>query len=89
MGILLVAWMMHREGIALTLMYIVDVLEKEGFGKRTGKKRQSGYVVYPEFSFREEVLRDCTNENYEQYLTWQEALGEDEEYLTVSCRSLL
>ncbi len=36
---------------------IVDVLEEEGFGKRTGKKRQSGYVVYPEFSFREEVLR--------------------------------
>ncbi len=67
-------------------MDIVDVLEEEGFGKRTGKERQSGYVVYPELSFREEVLRDCTNENYEQYLTWQEALGEDEEYLTASCR---
>lgn len=65
---------------------IVDVLEEEGFGKRTGKKHQSGYVVYPEFSFKKEVLRDCTNENYEKYLTWQETLGEDEEYLTASCR---
>ena len=78
-----------REIGTLVCWATVDVLEEEGFGKRTGKKRQSGYVVYPEFSFREEVLRDCTNENYEQYLTWQEALGEDEEYLTVSYRSLL
>ena len=65
---------------------IVEVLEKEGFGQRTGKKRQSGYVVYPEFAFKEEALRDCTNKDYEQYLAWQGALGEDEEYLTVSCR---
>ena len=65
---------------------IVEVLEEEGFGQRTGKERQSGYVVYPEFAFKEEVLRDCTNKDYEQYLAWQEALGEEEEYLTVSCR---
>lgn len=65
---------------------IVEVLEEEGFGQRTGKEHPSGYVVYPEISFREEVLRECTNEDYEQYLTWQEALGEDEEYLTASCQ---
>lgn len=65
---------------------IVEVLEEEGFGQRTGKERQSGYVVYPEFAFKEEVLRECTNKGYEQYLAWQEALGEEEEYLTVSCR---
>jgi len=66
---------------------IVEVLEKEGLGKRTGKECQSGYVVYPEFSFKEEVLKECTNREYEQYLTWQEALGEDEEYITTWCQS--
>lgn len=65
---------------------IVEVLEKEGYGKRTGKEYQSGYVLYPEFMFKEDVLKDCTNEEYEQYLRWQEALGEDEEYLTASCQ---
>lgn len=65
---------------------IVEVLEKEGYGKRTGKEYQSGYVLYPEFMFKEDVLKNCTNEEYEQYLRWQEALGEGEEYLTASCQ---
>ena len=65
---------------------IMEVLEEERFGKRTGNEYKSGYVVYPEFLFNEEVLKYCTNEDYEQYLTWQNALGEDEEYLTAKCR---
>lgn len=65
---------------------LVEVLEKSGFGKRTGRKCRSGFVLYPEFRFNEEALRECTNDNYEQYLAWQDELKEDEEYIGANCR---
>lgn len=64
---------------------IIEVLEKGGFGKRTGCKCRSGYVLYPEFQFNEEALRECTNDNYGQYLAWQDELKEDEEYISAYC----
>lgn len=66
---------------------IVERLEQCGFGKRTGRECQSGYVYYPEFQFYEEVLRELSNANYEQYLAWQNELGADEEYISASCRN--
>ena len=64
---------------------IVDELEKAGFGKRTGRTAQSGFVTYPEFEFDAEILKIYTNNEYEQYLQWQNALKEDEQYLIAEC----
>lgn len=65
---------------------ILEDLEECGFGKRTNRICRSGFVSYPEFQFDEEVLREFMNEEYRQYLVWQDALKEDEQYLSVSCR---
>lgn len=64
---------------------IVKWLEENGLGKATGRKVKSGFVIYPEFMFDEEVLRSYTNGFYEQYLKWQEELNEDQEFLIPSC----
>lgn len=65
---------------------IVDDLEAAGFGKRTGRTVVSGFVTYPEFEFDAEVLKAYTNSDYEEYLKWQDALKEGEEYLVAKCR---
>lgn len=65
---------------------ILKELEKCGFGKRTNRICRSGFVSYPEFQFDEEVLREFMNEQYMQYLAWQDALKDDEQYLSVSCK---
>lgn len=65
---------------------IVEVLEKNRLGQKTGRKWRSGHVLYPEFQFNEEALRECTNDNYEQYLAWQDVLKEDEAYISAWCR---
>lgn len=65
---------------------IIERLEEGGFGERTNMVRRSGFVLFPEFQFHEEVLREFMNEDYEQYLAWQDALKEDEQYLSVVCR---
>ena len=64
---------------------IVDALETAGFGRRTGRTTRSGFVSYPEFEFDAEVLKTYTNKDYEDYLKWQDALKEDEEYLVAEC----
>lgn len=66
---------------------IVDELEAAGFGKRTGRTASSGFVTYPEFEFDAEVLNAYMNKEYGQYLKWQDALKEDEEYLVAECRA--
>lgn len=65
---------------------IVDCLEDQGFGVRTGRTFRSGYVEYLEFEFFEEVLREVSNKEYEQYLEWQDKLKPDEEYISACCQ---
>lgn len=65
---------------------IVEELENAGFGKKTGRKVISGFVTYPEFEFDEEVLKACSNLRYEEYLKFQDALKDGEEYLNAECR---
>lgn len=64
---------------------MIQWLEKNKLGKRTGQEAQSGFVSYPEFMFDESVLQDYMNEHYAQYLKWQEELNEDQEFLIRSC----
>lgn len=65
---------------------IVEELEAAGFGKRTGREVVSGFVTYPEFEFNEEILKAYSNMHYEEYLKFQDALKDDEEYLDAECR---
>lgn len=64
---------------------IIQRLEKGGFGKVTGKTCKSGYVTYPEFEFDADILKENMNEDYQQYLDWQDQLKDDEEYLGAMC----
>ena len=64
---------------------IIKWLERNGLGKATGRKVHSGYAIYPEFMFDENMLLGYTNEFYTQYLKWQDELGEEQEFLIRSC----
>lgn len=39
-----------------------------GLAVPTGKEQQSGFCIYPEYRFREKVLRELDKEGYEEYL---------------------
>lgn len=49
---------------------LVDWLEKNYLGKRTGRYVKSGFVEYPEFSFDETSLTKFTTDEYAQYKAW-------------------
>lgn len=54
---------------------ILSWIIRNGLAVPTGTKGYSGYCVYPEFRFRETILREIDPEGYEQYLS----MLEDEE----------
>lgn len=54
---------------------ILSWIIRNGLAVPTGTKDYSGYCVYPEFRFRETILREIDPEGYEQYLS----MLEDEE----------
>lgn len=54
---------------------ILSWIIRNGLAVPTGAKGYSGYCVYPEFRFRETILREIDPEGYEQYLS----MLEDEE----------
>lgn len=39
-----------------------------GLAVPTGKEQQSGFCTYPEYRFREKVLREIDKDGYEEYL---------------------
>lgn len=47
---------------------ILTELLKHNMGKLTGKRARSGYVLYPEFLFNEDKLRQADEKGYEMYL---------------------
>ncbi|HBA47112.1 MAG TPA: hypothetical protein DCZ91_04805 [Lachnospiraceae bacterium] len=65
---------------------VLEALEEGGFGARTGRQCRSGYVTYPEFEFREDVLKAYAGKDYKMYLKWQDGLKDEEEYISAKCR---
>lgn len=47
---------------------IITWIIRNGLAVPTRRYGSSGYCVYPEYRFREDVLRECDPEGYEEYL---------------------
>lgn len=58
-------------------MDILPWIIRHGLAVPTGKKGYSGYCVYPEFRFRESILREIDPAGYEQYLSTIGGEGEN------------
>ncbi|MFR5631424.1 MAG: DUF4313 domain-containing protein [Monoglobales bacterium] len=47
---------------------ILAWIVRNGLAVPTGSYGSSGYCAYPEYRFREDALRECDPEGYEEYL---------------------
>ena len=48
---------------------ILSWIEKNGLGSPTGRNEQSGFVVYPEYRFHPERLKELDDKGYAEYNT--------------------
>ena len=46
---------------------ILSWIEKNGLGSPTGRNEQSGFVVYPEYRFHPERLKELDDKGYAEY----------------------
>ena len=46
---------------------ILSWIEKNGLGSPTGRNEQSGFVVYPEYHFHPERLKELDDKGYAEY----------------------
>ena len=46
---------------------ILSWIEKNGLGSPTGRNEQSGFVVYPEYRFDPERLKELDDNGYAEY----------------------
>lgn len=53
---------------------MIDALIENGFGELTGRGCKTPYVIYPEFRFYPEKLKEFDEENFEEYDAYADAL---------------
>ena len=54
---------------------ILTWIEQNGLGRPTGRSQRSGFVVYPEYRFDSERLKELDDEGYKVYVQLLEKGG--------------